>query len=243
MKKNDILDKEFNSRDEEEIVIKEYIDAYSDMDDVESEELIENLDVKTIKAFEEAMEKVAIEYDREKTKGEILINYIRSENNLEEIVSLKELKLNPPEDLTGDDINELLQSVEDFVELENLVIIETQKDFYLYDSTLWTGQYAATAVLLKEKDTLEAIAQRARRDCKIYPRPLQISALKEIPYNYSEDEILGALARMKFDERYSDIDTVTASNGGVCIYSSDHMSERCAKALCEELEVEWKKQQ
>ena len=45
MKKNDILDKEFNSRDEEEIVIKEYIDAYSDMDDVESEELIVMLQV------------------------------------------------------------------------------------------------------------------------------------------------------------------------------------------------------
>ncbi|MGI6278925.1 MAG: hypothetical protein ACOYJ8_03940, partial [Patescibacteria group bacterium] len=64
MKKDDILNKKFDSRKEEEKVIKEYINMYSDIDDEESEELIENLDVKTIKAFEEAMEKVATEYDR-----------------------------------------------------------------------------------------------------------------------------------------------------------------------------------
>ncbi|NLW42999.1 MAG: hypothetical protein GXY89_07690 [Tissierellia bacterium] len=243
MKKDDILNKKFDSRKEEEKVIKEYINMYSDIDDEESEELIENLDVKTIKAFEEAMEKVATEYDREKTDSEILINYIRRKNNLEEIVSMAELKLNPPEGLNKEKIDVLFQNSGDFIELENLEIIETKKDLYLYDSTLWTGQYAATAVLLKEKDILEAIAQRTRRDCKIYPRPLQISALKDIPYNYSEDEILGAIARMKLDNRYSDIGTVTASNGGVCLYSSEYMSEKYAQALCEEIEVEWKKQQ
>lgn len=48
---------------------------------------------------------------------------------------------------------------------------------------------------------------------------------------------------MKLDNRYSDIGTVTASNGGVCLYSSEYMSEKYAQALCEEIEVEWKKQQ
>lgn len=109
MKKDDILNKKFDSRKEEEKVIKEYINMYSDIDDEESEELIENLDVKTIKAFEEAMEKVATEYDREKTDSEILINYIRRKNNLEEIVSMAELKLNPPEGLNKEKIDVLFQ--------------------------------------------------------------------------------------------------------------------------------------
>ncbi len=243
MKKDDILNKEFHSRTEEEEVIKEYIKEYSDVGFEESEELVENLDVKTIKAFEDAMDKVATEYEREKTKGEILMNYIRDCNYSEELVSLKEIKQNPPSGLEEQEISELIENIEEIPELENLVVMERKKDIYLYDSTLWTGQYANTAVLLKEKDILEAIAQRTRIDCKIYPRPLQVSALIEPPYNYTEEEIMGAIAKMKFDNNYSDIDTVSASNGGVCIYSSEHMSKQYAEALCEELEVEWKKQQ
>lgn len=243
MKKEDILNKEFHSRDEEKEVIKQYIKEYSDIDSHESEELVENLDIKTIKAFEEAMDRVATEYEREKTKGEILINYIRKLNYKEEIVSLKELRESLPEELNEEDIDHLIENIEDFPELENLVLLKSSRDIYLYDSTLWTGQYANTAVLLKEKDILEAIAQRARIDCKIYPRPLQVSALKETPYSYGEEEIFSAIDKMKLEDKYSDINTVSASNGGVCIYSSEYMSERYAKALCEDLEVEWKKQQ
>lgn len=229
-----------HSRLEEEAQIKKYIEENTDLDEEEAKELIKNLDLKTIAAFEEAMDKVAKEYEREKSKAEILYEYIRGENAKEKIVKKSQLLKSPPDNLTKEDIEELLINIDAYEELDNLDIIETDKDSYYYDILLWTGQYADTAVILEEKDIKKAIATRAIRDCKIYPRPLQISALFQPPYSYSLEEINKALKAMEVDEDYKDIKVVEASNGGQCIYSEDEMSEKYAKSLCEYLEVESK---
>lgn len=233
------------SRNQEEEYIREYISENTDLDQNESEELIKNLDIKTIEAFEEAMEKVAEEYERERSNPEILREYIQGQNSREQLVSINKITNEEIEELEleKEEIKEILNNFENYQELEGVEIIKREKDSYLYDTSLWTRQYALTAVILEEGNILEAIAERTRKDCKIYPRPVQVTALKLPPYAYTDDEIYGALEKMKADQNYSDIDTVTASNGGICIYSKDHMSEKYAKSLCEEIEVERKKYQ
>ena len=54
----------------------------------------------------------------------------------------------------------------------------------------------------------------------------------------TEDELLGAAARMKFEPEYADIGVVTASNGAKGFYSTKFMSEVYAQALIVVIEVE-----
>ena len=231
------------TRAEEEAEIKKYIEENTDLNDEEAAELMHNLDLRTIAAFEEAMDKVAVEYERERSQAEILYEYIRENNLREKLGKKSDLIKNPPQGLSSEEVAEILENIDAYEDLDNLDIIETDKDIYYYDILLWTGQYADTAVILEEKDINKAIATRARRDCKIYPRPLQVTALYDPPYNYKEEEILRALKAMEADENYQDIKVVQASNGGKCIYSTDEMSEKYAKSLCEYLEVESKEYQ
>lgn len=231
------------TRAEEEAEIKKYIEENTDLNDEEAAELMQNLDLRTIAAFEEAMDKVAVEYERERSQAEILYEYIREKNLREKLGKKSDLIKNPPQGLSSEEVAEILENIDAYGDLDNLDIIETDKDIYYYDILLWTGQYADTAIILEEKDINKAIATRARRDCKIYPRPLQVTALYDPPYNYKEEEILRALKAMEADENYQDIKVVQASNGGKCIYSTDEMSEKYAKSLCEYLEVESKEYQ
>ncbi len=239
------LEKDLTSREEEEERIRDYIDEYTDLEDYEKDDLVKNLDVKTIAAFEEAMDKVATEYDREKSKEEVLRNFVSEMNRQEKLVSLSTLVNGGYEDLDLDreTIVSLLENRQDYEDLKDIEIIERDKDSYIYDSSLFTRQYALTAVILEEGNILEAISERTRKDCKIYPRPVQVTALKLPPYAYTDEEISAALDKMKTMDEYSDIGTVSASNGGVCIYSSEFMSEKYARALCEDIEVERKKYQ
>ncbi len=228
--------------DEKEKVV-DYISTVPDLTEDEIEMAATMLNMNTINAFEEAMEKVAAEANRERTDAEIFCEYIVDENKKEKLVSLKAMLRQNPENITEAMIHNFANNLGEYEELEDIVRIDKPKDSYFYSSALWTSQFAETLALLEEKDILEAIATRTRRDCKIYPRPVRVVSLKDSPYNYSDDEILGAIARMTMDERYSDIKTVIASNGGVCIYSTEHMSEKYARSLCESIEVEWKQNQ
>ncbi len=223
--------------------VREYIEQNGDLTEEEAIIAEGALDEKTIAAFEAALEKVAQEHDREKSSAEIVANHIVDTNREERLVKLSEMCENPPEGMSAEELGEVLDNFSNLEELEHFVRIDRDSDSYFYSSIIFTEQFAMTMVLIEEKNILEIIANRTRVDCKIYPRPVQISALKNAPYFFSEEEIFGALDKMKTDARYDDMGTVEASNGGVCIYSSLHMSEKYAKSLCEYVEVEWKKNQ
>lgn len=220
--------------------IRQYIEKYAiDLDESEKEYLVENLDMKTIQAFEQGLESAEEELTRPKEDTELILDYISDKNLKEDLASYSEMIENPPQGLESNQVEEILSNIEKYEDLNIIHWIDRDDKTYYFNSYLMTGQFASTAVLLKENDVLEIIASRTRRDCKTYPRPLQVSALNNPPYNYSKDQVLQAIDQMENDDKYQDIKTVEASNGGVCIYSDDHMSEKYAKALCEEIEVNW----
>lgn len=219
--------------------VEKYIREYSDLSDEEVAELTEKLDMDTIKAFEEALERTEEELNREKSKAEVLLDYISDRNIENKSVSRTNLLSNPPEGINDSEIQEMLEYLGEYEELENIDIIESKKDLYYFNIFLWTRQYAKTKVLIDEEDILEAVANRTRTDSKIYPRPVQVSALNKPPYNLNKADVIELLEIMGKTEDYKDIKSVEASNGGMCIYSTKHMSEKYARALCEELEVKW----
>ncbi|OON97307.1 MAG: hypothetical protein ATN32_05695 [Candidatus Epulonipiscium fishelsonii] len=171
------------------------------------------------------------------------MNYINEQNKLEKIVRHNFLMLNIPIGLNKENITSLLKEKDNYEELQNLVVLKMDKHIFYYNGEMFTERFATVQALIESKDILNTIANCVRYDCKVYPRPMQISTLQKIPYNYTHDEILGAVARMRFEDKYSDIDIVKASNGNICIYSTIYMSERYATFLAEQLEVTWMEMQ
>ena len=206
-------------------------------------EMKDSVPTEIFNAFEDALEKVKIENEKNSTMVGLLLQYIRNENRKENLAIRSKLLLNPPVGLTKDQVIMLLDEKSNYDEFKNINVLKSKTNTYYYDREIFTDRFANVQALILDKDLLATIANATRHDCKIYPRPLRVKSLKGQPYNFSEDEIMGALSRMKFEEKYSDIDTVTASNGKVCIFSSLYMSQKYAKALCEQLEVEWESNQ
>lgn len=206
--------------------------------DEDLKKIEEHMDAETLEAIDKALDEVEKEQTSTLTPSQILADYIRKINATEKLVCFSKIKLQPPEGLTKEKIVEIVSNLEQDAALNGIKKIDGKKDIYLYDSKMWTERFAAVQALLEDKDILATIAATARHDCKVYPRPLRTIALMDSPYFYTKDEILGAIARLKLEEGYEDIDTVKASNGNICIYSSEFMSKKYAQSLCEYLEVE-----
>ncbi|WP_312644668.1 hypothetical protein [Hydrogenoanaerobacterium sp.] len=211
-----------------------------ELTDEQLKEIEENMDPETLAAIDKALDEVEKEKAKASTTtpSQILADHIRSINKTEKLACLSKIKLQPPAGLTRENVAELVKNLEHDTALAGIATIAGKNDIYLYDTKLWTERFAAVQALLEDKDIIATIAAAARHDCKVYPRPLRTVALMDSPYFYTKDEILGAIARMKLEDGYEDIDTVKASNGNICIYSSEFMSKKYAQSLCEFIEVE-----
>lgn len=200
------------------------------------------MDPEIIAAMDAALEKV--EADRQKAEdaspGALLAEYITEQSQQERVVPRSVVTLSPPQGVTREQVKELLADSSADKAMLSVALVKGSKDVYYYDSQLMTERFATVQSLIEDKDILATVAAAARHDCKLYPRPLRVRVLTDSPYFFSEDEVLGALARMNGREDYADIDIVTASNGKLCIYSTTFMSKKYAQALCEEMEVTWK---
>lgn len=209
-----------------------------DLKEQELDALEQQLDEETLKAIEEALDAEEQKRSKEPTKGEVLANYILEESKVGKVVAYSVISLSPPEGLEKNEVKELLADTTADVALASIGMVAGKKDRYYYNTDHMTERFATVQSLIEDKDILATVAAAARHDCRVYPRPVRVLSLMDSPYFYSGDEILGAIARMKGIPEYEDIDTVTASNGNMCIYSSQYMSKKYANALCEEIEVE-----
>lgn len=183
----------------------------------------------------------AAEAPAEESAAKRLAARIRQTTAQSHVTPLKKLKLSPPEGVTAEEAAALLAAVgtaEADPALAAVACVKGQRDWYYYDSSIMTPHFAELDSLLMDKDILRTIATVTRSDCALYPRPTQFSKLRAYPFYFSEDEILGAAARMKDTEEYGDIDVVTASNGAKGFYSSRVISRGYAQGLIEQVEVE-----
>lgn len=208
-----------------------------ELSNTELSEIENSLNPAVLQAMEEALDEME-RVQATKTLSELLVEHIRKMNKTERLVRKSQLKLRPPEGISKEDMARLLHGLTQNPALAAITAIPGKQDTYYYDNTVWTERFAQVQALLEEKDLLSTIATATRHDCKVYPRPLRFCTLTDRPYSFSKDEILGALARMKLEPGYDDIDTVQASNGNLCLYSTAHMSKAYAQALCEYMEVE-----
>jgi len=173
-------------------------------------------------------------------QAETLADYLYTRTSLSKVTPKKSLMLSPPGGIPAEAMQALVPALgteSAHPLLLDVCKIQGKKDAYFYDKSVMTRQYAELDALLEDKDILNTIATVTRNDCRLYPRPLPYSKLRNPPFRFSMDEILGAVARMKDDPRYADIGVVTASNGQSGLYSSAHLSKGYAQSLLEWLEV------
>lgn len=216
-----------------------------EQEEQELREIEAALDPEIVAAMDAALAQVEVEQQQAQSAspGAILARYIRDLSAQERVVAFSAVTLCPPEGLTREQVRELLANSATDDAMLSIALVKGSKDVYYYDSGLMTQRFATVQSLIEDKDILATVAAAARHDCKVYPRPLRVQVLLGGPYFYSEDEVLGALARMNGREEYADIATVAASNGKLCIYSTTFMSKKYAQALCEEMEVTWQMNQ
>lgn len=214
----------------------------NEQEDPELDAIEASLDPEIVAAMDAALDKAEAEQEAEASAspGGLLARYISEQSARERVVAFSAVTLSPPDPLTREQVKALLADCSADAAMLSVALVKGSKDVYYYDKELMTERFATVQSLIEDKDILATVAAAARHDCKVYPRPLRVQSLLDSPYFYSEDEVLGALARMNGREEYSDIDTVTASNGKICIYSTSFMSTKYARALCEEMEVTWR---
>ena len=165
--------------------------------------------------------------------------YDRTAQNL--VAPLKWIKQLKPEGMDAEKLSELLSGVDQgqaCEELKNAALIKGKKDSYYFDASIMTPEFARVQALIEDKDMLATIAEVARHDSSLYPRPAPFSKFSGYPVLFSVDEIEGAAARMQLSEAYRDIGVVEASNGAKAFYSSQSLSKNYARALFQDIEVD-----
>ena len=165
--------------------------------------------------------------------------YDRTAQNL--VAPLKWIRQLKLDGLGDEKLSELLSAVDQgqaCEELKDTVLIKGKKDSYYFDASIMTPEFARVQALIEDKDMLATIAEVARHDSSLYPRPAPFSKFSGYPFRFSADEIEGAAARMQLSEAYKDIGVVEASNGAKAFYSSQSLSKNYARALFQDIEVD-----
>jgi len=104
---------------------------------------------------------------------------------------------------------------------------------YYFSDRSMTESYAKHLYRLAERDPVRLIADTARDDSRVYPRPTPLSAFADAPFSMTRSEIDAAVSRMAFDPAYADIRTTVASNGDRYLYSAESLDDARAAALAE----------
>lgn len=121
--------------------------------------------------------------------------------------------------------------------LDDIKVLEG-KQTYLYSSDYMTDTYAHWAFLAEEGDDALTLADNARTESRLYPRPMLAVSLSNKPYYWDDDKIAAAWQAVQESGAYPDVQACEASNGDQYFYSTDYLSTAQAKALAEWYSVE-----
>ena len=138
-------------------------------------------------------------------------------------------------------LSSLLTEVERFRELEaeweqdetcrDIVCVEGKQDVYYFSTEFMSQNYAMITVLVVEKDIPRTIAQMVRFNCKTYPVPTPFGYFERTPYLYTKAQLERAIAIIENRAEYQDIQILNNNMGDPFFYSTEHMSQKYARAL------------
>jgi len=116
---------------------------------------------------------------------------------------------------------------------EDVKLMRGASDSYFFSELSMTAAYAKHLFRVAEKNPLRLIAETAREESSVYPRPTPLVAFQSPPFSLSADEIEAAIASMAGRSEYADIARCAASNGDAYLYSTASLSPAYAESLAE----------
>lgn len=134
----------------------------------------------------------------------------------------------------------LLISIKESEENEDIKLLQGAKGMYFISELYMTSEYANMLIKLEEGDNPSLMAEIVRRDCKKYPRPTNINLFHKFPFFMNKQEIEDILSDMQKHPDFQDIKSVTSFNGVKYLYSEQHMNERYAAKLADNIEYRLK---
>lgn len=167
----------------------------------------------------------------ERKPAEMLAEYIRSRSAAAQLTPKKPLAEEEPQ------LEEMLTEMHAEASCQDIVSVQGNKDEYFYSNENMANNYAMIAMLVLEKDLPRTIAHMVRFNCKTYPSPTPLYYFMRSPYNCTKTQLDQALRMIQKDPETADIQTVTAFNGILYMYSDKIMSQKYAKALADDGET------
>ncbi len=108
---------------------------------------------------------------------------------------------------------------------------------YLYSERHMTRRYAEALARAADGDPVRLIAGTVRDDSATYPRPTPVAAFTQPPFGLDCHQVGAALSVMQDDPACADIQSVTASDGSLFLFSTASVTREHAASLAEWLAV------
>ncbi len=167
----------------------------------------------------------------ERKPHEVLADYIRERTKAIQLTAKKSLAEEEPE------LDKLLEDMHQAEDCKDIQSVKGAKDEYFYSDATMAHNYAMIAMLVLEKDLPHTIAHMVRFNCKTYPSPTPLYYFMRSPYSYTKTQLDNALRQIQGNPDTKDIQTVTAFNGVLYMYSDTIMDKRYAQALADDGET------
>jgi hypothetical protein len=143
-------------------------------------------------------------------------------------------RLTPLSDCWQAPLDELFEAISvqgtDIDDIESVLEEETP---YLFSTKFMTRRYAESAALALTGKSSKIIVETVRYESATYPRPTMVETFRQSPYSLSPLQIETAITEIINSTSYPDIAKVTASDGSVFLFSSEHIHPDQAQSLAE----------
>jgi len=203
-----------------------------------AEEPVEGATSETLEPDDEAAAEAAAAEEARK-RLEIVTDHIRRESRAARITS-PAIFAKEPFSYAGEQLEAVWEAIAGDPTYADIVRTADERsgEEFLHSTTYLVVPYARLLLRTQADDPVFLIASTVRDNSEIYPRATPVTFFELDPFNLPLDEVFAHLTVLSSLEEYSDIKTVTVSNGMVCLYSDRYLTEPRALSMAQWVEVD-----
>ncbi len=172
----------------------------------------------------------------EPSLAEKTVECIRSTSKKAQLITLTTLQESLDLEST-EELGSLLGNSELGESYPDIRCLQGRKASYYFSDQYISENYANMLMRVEEQDLAALVAGTIRDESRMYPRPTDARLFQAAPFKLSHEQVLGIVENMQKTEEYQDIHAITASNGAVYFFSSQHLTKAHAEGLMEWTEV------
>jgi hypothetical protein len=180
--------------------------------------------------------------DSPQDKAALLADFIRENTKKERLTPRFDLTKDPLS-MPAEELDALFAELAEKEDGKTITELRGKKERYYYCAAHMADNYAKMLLLAEEKDIYQTIAEIVRFNGKTYPRATSLASLALAPISLDIEKAKIAITLLEKRSEYSDIKTLTVSNGEIYLYSTMFMDAVYAQSLAQFEAVDWKNYQ